>query len=114
MWLVPVVPYFIDAGAKATHLGWTAFWSLGVVVWIGWGIVAFSKVGTRFVRAIWMGSAFFHGSVLAILLIPLAATWAAYQGRVSILWLIPAWWSIATLASLFAYGVLKIDEAERQ
>ena len=109
VWVIPGFIYLRDAGGKATHLGWTAFWIVGSLLWLGWGIVAFTSIQARFARAIWISSAIFHGFVLVVLLLVLAATWISFPERMAFLWFIPAWWLIAAAVSLYAYGMLRLE-----
>jgi len=103
IWSVPAVYLIFEAGQKMTRFGATAFWIVGLAIWVGWGFVAFARVREKIARAIGMGSFLFHLGVFVVTFLVLIVSSASTSMQATWWWIIPGWWLVAAVGSLVGY-----------
>jgi hypothetical protein len=100
---VVLADVFIGTFSK---IGPILFWIFGSLIWVSWGLIAFTSPKRQKELTAWLFSAFFHAAMLIILIQHIEG-----PRRLDRLVVIPIWWAVAFVASIAgAVLTLKNDE----
>lgn len=109
LWAIMAVAVFssVVSGSFA-KVGPIIFWGVGFLIWLGWGLIAFTNLKRKREIAAWFLSALFHASMLIALLAHIEIPLNFGESVV-----IPIWCASALAGSLFGFGLTLKNKEER-
>jgi uncharacterized membrane protein len=109
VWAVMAYAVFADAlSGSLTNMGPIVYWTVGSVIWVSWGLIAFTNIRRKKELTAWIVSALFHAATLVPLIVRVDASWRFDRSVV-----IPIWWAAAFLVSIAAIVLTLKNEEER-
>lgn len=109
VWAVMAGAVFADALSGAfTKIGPIVYWAGGSLIWLSWGLIAFTNIRRKKELIAWVVSALFHAATLVPLIVRIDASW-----RLDCFAVIPIWWAVAFLVSITAIVLTLKNEEER-